>query len=167
MVQYGPLRVIGMSYIGPNQNGEVPALWDGPDGFIARFGEVVSPPEATYGDSGRHPAFGMCRCVPGATDGTFEYIAAAPATADAAVPGGMVEARIPEATYAAFEVPSLAEIGPGWEAAMAWMGGHPEWTGYCWSESCDCASHPCFELYPPEFGEDGRLFIYMPVRPSA
>lgn len=166
IVQFGPTRVIGLSYIGNNENQEIPRLWDGENGFISRFGEVQSPPDAKWQDTGRHPAFGLMRCVPGATDGTFEYIAAAPATIDAPIPDGMIEATIPAGTYAVFPVSSLAELPQAWPVVYDWQNAHPEWAGYCDSESCDCANHPAFELYPPDFGDHGQLFIYLPVRPA-
>lgn len=167
IVAFGPCRVIGLSYVGRNQNREIPALWSGEGGFISRFGEVQSPPDAKWQDTDRHPAFGLMRCAPGVTDGTFEYIAAAPATADAPIPAGMVEATIAAGTYAVFEVPSLEALGAAWQAIGEWQKAHPEWVGYCDSESCDCVNHPSFELYPPDFGEHGKLFIYLPIRPSS
>jgi predicted transcriptional regulator YdeE len=167
IVEYGPCRVIGMRYVGKNEHGEVPALWGGESGFIARFGEVVSPPDAKWQDSGRHPAFGLCRCLPGVTDGSFEYLAATVAAADAPLPEGMVEATIPAGQYAAFPVDGLARLREAFGAAQEWLAAHPVWGGYCDREGCDCANHPAFELYPPDFGDDGQMFVYLPVRPRA
>ncbi|MGE5532587.1 MAG: GyrI-like domain-containing protein, partial [Bacteroidota bacterium] len=168
IVQYGPSRVIGLFYRGKNENREVPGLWDGENGFLSRMGEVVQPEGAYYLDSGRHPAYGLCRCIPGATDGTFEYIAAVPAAADAPIPEGMIEALIPAGTYLVFPVAGLDKLPEVWNASHEWMGAHPEWKSYCTGpEDCDCANHPNFELYPPEFGVDEKLFIYLPVKPAS
>lgn len=164
IIEFETCRVIGMSYVGKNENKEIPALWDSENGFLRRMGEVVSPPAAKWKGTDRHPAFGICRCFPGATDGSFEYIAAVPATADAPIPEGMVEATIAAGTYAAFPVPSLDALHAAWQAVGEWQKAHPEWVGYCDNEGCDCVNHPAFELYPPDFGDQGQLFIYVPVR---
>ena len=111
--------------------------------------------------------FGLCRCVPGVTDGSFEYIAALPAKADAVVPDGMIEAAIGKSTYAVFTVNGLAEIMQGWEAAYKWVVESSEWVSYCGDGSCDCVNYPGFELYPPEFTGDNKLFVYIPVRAKA
>ena len=86
IVEFGPYRVIGMRYAGKNEHGEIPALWHGEGGFVFRFSEIKTLPGADI-------SFGLCRCLPGVTDGSFEYIAALPATSDALIPEGMVEAK--------------------------------------------------------------------------
>jgi predicted transcriptional regulator YdeE len=165
VVEYGPVRVIGMYYRGKNENKEITALWDREGGFLSRMGEVAQPPDQYYLDSGRHPAFGLCRCLPGETDGSFEYIAATLAAAEAPIPDGMIEAMIPAGTYLAFPVAGLEKLPEVWNAAHGWMAAHPEWKSYCTGpEDCDCANHPNFELYPPDFGCDHKLFIYLPVK---
>jgi len=155
LVEFGPYRVIGARYAGKNEHGEMTALWE--RDFLPRMGEVEML-------AGTPCAFGLCRCLPGATDGSFEYIAAVPAPADAPIPAGMVEARIAAATYAVFPVAGLAAVMEAWGAIGPWLEAHPEWEGYCGPDGCDCATHPGFELYPPTFSADGKLFIYVPVR---
>jgi len=155
MVEFGPYRVIGVGGVSRNDNGECSALWE--RDFLPRLGEIAKLP----GDT---PFFGICRCVPGATDGSFEYIAAVPVAADAPIPAGMMEAQIAAAIYLVFPVAGLAEIGQAWGQIGPWMEAHPEWEGYCDPAGCDCATYPGFELYPPTFGSDGRLFIYVPVK---
>ena len=157
IVEFGPYRVIGMSCVSKNENGEFSRLWDAPDGFLARKAEVQTA-------SAGHALFGLCRCVPGVTDGSFQYIAAAPATRKAAVPEGVVEASIAGCTYAGFQVSSLAEISQAWAQTGAWMEAHPEWEPYCGPDGCDCENHPSFELYPPDFCEKGELFVFVPLR---
>jgi len=166
IVEFGPFRIIGMNYVGKNEAGEIPDLWGRPNGFLARMSEVRMPEGAGDHATGDHLAFGLCRCYPGATDGTFEYVAAVPAAADAPIPDGMVEAAIGQSAYAVFESPTLKEIGATWGAAMAWMGQQTKWRGFCGPDECDCANHPSFELYPPGYDDDGPLLIYMPVRPA-
>lgn len=162
VVEFGPYRVIGMRYVGKNEQGEIPAMWGGETGFVARMGEIKTPAGCPC------ISFGLCRCLPGATDGSFEYIAALPATPDAPIPAGMVEARIAGGSYVAFPVASLAELMPAWGQLGAWLAAHPEWQAYCGdpvAKTCDCENHPTFELYPAQFATDGKLFIYMPIRP--
>ncbi len=159
IIQFGPYRVIGLGYRGKNEHGEIPALWDAQAGLPARLAEIAVPAGANF-------AVGLCRCIPGATDGSFEYLAALPAAADAPVPPGMMEAFIPAATYAAFPVESLQVLMDRWGQASAWVAAHPEWQAYCGAAGCDCARYPSFELYPPEFTSDGTLFLYLPVRPA-
>jgi predicted transcriptional regulator YdeE len=155
LVQFGPYRVIGARCAGKNENAEFSALWE--HDFLPRMQEVVTPEGADF-------VVGLCRCLPGVTDGSFEYIAAAPATAAAPIPAGMIEAEIAAATYVVFPVSSLAEIMQAWGKIGPWLEAHADWEGYCGPAGCDCATYPSFELYPSTFAQDGKLFIYVPVR---
>lgn len=162
IVEFGPYRVIGMRYAGKNEHGEIPALWHGEGGFVFRFSEIKTPPGADM-------SFGLCRCLPGVTDGSFEYIAALPAACDAPIPDGMVEAKIGKATYAVFTSPTLADIFQAWQDAMKWCEEQSEWQCYCDVADtgiCECAEYPSFELYPADFGETNRLYVYIPIRPK-
>lgn len=153
--EFGPVRAIGMSYKGQNKNNEVPALWER---FFPRFGEINPPKDLAL-------SFGICRCIPGKTDGTFEYIAARSASPEALVPSGMMEVQIPHGTYAIFPVRNLSEIFQAWNATPGWFSAHPEWQAYCGpGVTCECATHPCFELYPPEFNGTNSFSLLIPVR---
>jgi len=158
IVEFGPYRAIGMGCVAKNEHGEFADLWMRESGFLKRMHEIDALPGIG--------SFGLCRCAPGVTDGSFEYIAALPAKPDAPVPEGMVEAPIPAGTYAVFTAPSLAEIPQTWSATQAWMASHPEWKSYCepTDTGCDCIDHPNFELYPPGFNGENELFIYIPLR---
>ncbi|HEY3376286.1 MAG TPA: effector binding domain-containing protein [Armatimonadota bacterium] len=155
LVEFGPYRVIGTRYAGKNEHNEIPTMWQ--RDFLPRMQEVVKADGADF-------SVGLCHCLPEVRDGSFEYIAAVPTTADAPIPAAMVETRIAAATYIAFPVASLAELKQAWELLAPWLEAHPEWEGYCTPNGCDCATHPGFELYPATFGVDGKLFIYLPVR---
>lgn len=155
LTEFGPYRIIGMNYIGKNENKEIPEFWE--HRFLPRMDEVVKPTQNRF-------AFGVCRCIPGATDGSFEYIAAAETTLDAALPKGMLELTISKCQYAIFAVASLEQLGKAWGDAQAWFGTHPEWENHCGPTGCNCATHPSFELYPPEFDGNGPLYLYFPVR---
>jgi predicted transcriptional regulator YdeE len=154
VVEFGPFRAIGVSCIPKNASEELPQLWKQQIG--PRYGEIRKPPHAV--------ALGICRCVPGATDGSFEYIAAFEATADAPIPAGMIEVHLPRCDYAVFEVASLAEVGAAWRGVPAAMAAQHDWEPYCGSNGCQCATHPGFEYYPRTFPKDGRLQVYVPVR---
>ena len=156
IVEFGPYRVIGMSLIGKPESMDFSGLWQK---LHPRWGEIASLPEVGF--------FGVCRCIPGVTDGSFEYIACLPVADDAAVPEGMVEAQIGKATYAAFEIDGLAQVSAGYEAAGKWIAEHPSWESCCCEGNCDCAHFPWFELYPPDFHPQGKLFIYAPLRPKS
>jgi predicted transcriptional regulator YdeE len=160
IVEFGPYRAIGMSYRGKNENGEIPDLWAREGGFMQRMHEVDAQPGVGM--------FGLCRCIAGVQDGSWEYIAAAPAQSDSPIPEGMIEANVPAATYAVFTVPNLAGIGQAWTATQEWMAAHLEYKSYCepTETGCGCIDHPNFELYPPGFNGENQLFIYVPVRKS-
>ena len=152
---YGPRRAIGVSYVGPLESAKMTALWH--DQFLPRVGEIAKPAGAA--------AFGFCRCVAGAPQGTMEYVAAMDATPDAPVPAGMIAIDVPRADYAVFKVAGLGDIGATWGRAIEQVNANPAWEPYCGPKGCQCATHPCFELYPPDFNPDGgTLFIYIPVK---
>jgi len=157
IIEFGPYRVIGVGRV-VKGGADCPAVWDGEGGFIARMDEVQ--PAADF-------LVALARCIPGVTGpdgGTFEYIAARPAKPGAAVPKGMIEASISAGTFAVFSVAGIANLGPAWGHAHAWLAAHPEWQTYCNKDGCDCANHPAFEFYPPGFTMEGEMFIYFPVR---
>jgi predicted transcriptional regulator YdeE len=157
IIEFGPVRVIGLA--GPAKGPqECKALWDGHNGFPARSQEIDKPITPSF-------YVGICRCIPGVTDGTFEYIAAMSAEVDAIVPAGMVAVTLAAGTYAVFST-NLATVSQDWDKAMAWLQVHPEWKAYCDGQECDCATHPAFELYPANFTPESEMFIYMPVHPA-
>jgi predicted transcriptional regulator YdeE len=155
VIRFGPYRIVGTPYIGKNENREIPAMWE--QQFLPRMAEVADPAVGDF-------SVGLCRCIPDQEPGVFEYIAAVPVSAEAPVPEGMVDALIPDAEYVVFPVASLADLGPVWQQIGPWLEAHPEWQGYCTPAGCDCAHFPAFEYYPSTFGEDGKLFVYVPVR---
>lgn len=158
IVEFGPYRVIGINYIGKNENQEIAAMWGAEDGFIKRMCEIQIPEDA------EHVSFGICRCIPRVTDGSFEYIACLPAAANAPIPEGMIEATIGQGTYAVFEVPNLAAITTAWDESQKWLEASSEWEGTCGPDRCECATRPFFELYPSDFTPEGKLYIYASVQ---
>lgn len=157
MVEFGPVRVIGVSYIGQNKNNEIPTLWE--QQIIPRVGEIKP------GDL--KSAFGICRCVPDAPpspDGyTFEYIGGLDAAAGAPVPAGMKSVDIPRGHYIVIEIPNLKEVKNAWMSLGQVVASFPEWQAFCGPQGCQCATHPSFEYYPPNFTAEKPLFLYVPV----
>lgn len=154
LVKFGPCRVIGARCVGKDSQ-EFTALWE--RDFLPRLGEIMPL-------AGAQGLFGLCRCLPGASDGSFEYIAAMAVSDDAPIPDSMVEAHIAAADYVIFPVNGLDAVMDAWGRLGPWLDEHPEWEGYCTPAGCDCLTHPSFEYYPPTFGEDGKLSVYMPIR---
>jgi Uncharacterized protein conserved in bacteria len=152
--EFGPYRIIGLSYVGNGENYDFGQMWERQ--LMPRWKEIDAPERAS--------AFGVCRCIPGKTDGTFEYVAAVEAKAAAAVPEGMTAVDIPKADYVVIPVATLAEIRQAWGAVPEKLAGLSDWTPYCGPNGCECSTHPGFEYYPPEFEGNGPLFLYIPVK---
>lgn len=155
--EFGPYRIIGLSYTGKNENKEVFQLWERQ--FMPRRHEIDMPE--------RPGAFGICRCVPGAKDGTFEYVAAVEAKLGAAPPEGMVAVDIPRGDYVVIPVSGLGEVRQAWSTVPEKLSRFTEWEPYCGPGGCECATHPCFEYYTPEFDDGGPMFLYIPVKRKA
>ena len=84
-------KTVGISYIGKNQSGEIPQMWDV---FNRRYNQISAISNICYG---------LCFSkVSGATEGEFEYIAATEVKDDKNIPEGMVYREVPEYTYAVF-----------------------------------------------------------------
>jgi predicted transcriptional regulator YdeE len=150
---FGPVRAIGVRYAGKNENQEIMKLWGE---FIPRSAEIAKP------EGGG--AFGICRCLPGVKDGSFEYIAAFQALPDAPVPEGMMAVEIAPGEYFVERYERVADYKQAWQESAGKLAADTEWTGYCnGPDDCQCAAHPCFEYYPPEFNGTGPMHIYLPV----
>jgi len=87
-------KSVGLSYIGKNQNNEIPQMWDV---FNARAAELE--------DVGINGAccYGLCFSNPfGAAEGEFEYVAAVEVAEGGSTPEGMVYREVPAHKYAVF-----------------------------------------------------------------
>jgi predicted transcriptional regulator YdeE len=149
---FGPYRAIGLSYKVSGGQPDFQGLWQR---FMQMAQGLVS--KSVY-------CFGICRCIPGATDGSWEYIAAGQVSDDAKVPDGLTEVRIAGGEYATTEVQGLSSIGQAWDAMRNAAGSIPGAKAYCGPDGCDCANHPSFELYSPDFEQTQRVGIYVPFR---
>jgi hypothetical protein len=57
-----------------------------------------------------------------------------------------------------------AELPAAWGRVHALVAAQQEWQPYCGPKGCQCAVHPSFEYYPGSFAQDGKLFVYVPVK---
>lgn len=150
ITSFGPYRAVGMSMSCRFEGREIPSLWER---FLLRIGEL---------DTAGTGSFGFCRCIPGATDGSFEYVAAVAVNPGAVVPPGMIAIDVPAGDYAVGDVARIADVRSRWEQ-LANAVTASDWTPYCGPQGCDCAFHPSFEHYPPDFLSDGPFQVYIPV----
>jgi AraC family transcriptional regulator len=142
-------RAAGLPYLGRNEHGEIPALWD--NDFLPRLNELAGI--RTSGE-----AFGICRMPQNAAPGEFEYLAAVAVPPDADLPAGMVSWEIPAATYVVVRAHDVPEIAPVQEYIYReWLPASAAWEG---------VDGPMFELYPPDFGKTMDIDVYWPVRPK-
>lgn len=140
--------VVGTLYVGKNENGEIPAMWQ--NDFLPRIDEIA------VDESDKGICYGACRCT-GDPDVGIEYLAALPVTSLDSIPQGMVGWEIPENTYAVFSVAGLSNLGAGLDSY------YKEWQPN--STEYEAADGPMFELYPPTFdSEQATLYLYFPVR---
>jgi predicted transcriptional regulator YdeE/DNA-binding transcriptional MerR regulator len=84
-------KVVGISYVGKNENQEIPKLWEE---FNPRMKELKNAEYCCYG-----ACFGD---VEGAADDEFEYIACVAVESTPDIPEGMVMREIPAHKYAVF-----------------------------------------------------------------
>ena len=147
------MRVIGMAYVGKNENKEIGSLWDV---FLPRLREV----QGTI-----HAGANLGVCGDAREDGSFRYVAGCQVDADAPVPDGMVAFDVPAATYVV-----VTQRGPlddeehGLGAVNTYV--YREWlpqSGY------QRAATPDLEWYGERFHygqEDSEMDVYTPIVPA-
>ena len=152
------MRVVGMAYVGKNDNCEIPAMWDR---FIPRFDEVPGK---------IRPSVKLGVCGDAQEDGSFRYVAGFQVEADAPVPEGMATFEVPAATYVV-----VTQHGPlndekrGLGAAMNYV--YREWLPQSGYKRADAAD---LEWYDERFvfgiddseREDSEMDIYTPIVPA-
>lgn len=152
ILEFGPFETAGVAYVGKNEGGEIRQLWQD---HVHRLCELA--------DLGRG-FFGFCRCIPGLSDGTFSYIAAMQPRAGVALDQGMERVSVPQGVYAVFGVEDLADTKDAWARASQAIAGLEHWKPYCGADGCECATHPCFEYYPPGYMGQGRFELLFPLQ---
>lgn len=150
IVTLPPFRVIGMRYLGKNQNQEITQLWQD---FFPRHTEVqprLNP----------QVMFGVCDMAVDAEEGEFEYIAGIEVPPEAPVPPGMVAKDLPSIKFAVFvHQGSLAGLKDTYcQIYDTWL---PE-------NGLERAPGPDFEYYDWDFDPSGspesKLYLYVPVK---
>lgn len=151
---FGPYHTVGLSYIAGNGNVDFPGVWDR---LMKQIIGVLPTEGVRY--------FGVCRCLPGVKDGTWEYLATIQVPAGTKAPAGLKEVDIPRGAYLVGEVASLKEIGAAWQSLPKTAAEMKDYGTYCGPAGCECAQHPSFELYESDFSKTGKLAVYVPLKP--
>jgi predicted transcriptional regulator YdeE len=145
--ELGALKLAGIRYEGRNQNGEIPMMWDV---FLPRVHEIV-PEFAAHGAV----LYGVCRDLPGATDGSFEYLAAAEVAAFDHLPQGFIGWDVPAHLYVALPVQGLSKLGE----VINYF--YQQWLPA--SQDYEMDGMLMMEVYPPGFADE-KLDLYFPVK---
>jgi len=152
------LRVVGMAYVGKNENGEIPAMWSK---FIPHFHEVPGK---------IHPDVKLGVCGDCQQDGSFRYVAGFQVEADAPVPEGMTTCQVPAATYVVVtQRGPLGDKKRGLSAAMNYV--YREWLPQSGYKRADAAD---LEWYDERFvfgiddseRENSEMDVYTPIVPA-
>ena len=155
VVEFGPARAIGLRYAGGMD----------PVAFGALWGQLM-PRQREISRSGPKAAFGVCRCLPGVTDGSFEYLALLEAETGVAVPAGMMELALPRGPYLVIDVPQLSEVGAAWRSVPSALEGLKGYEPMCGPKGCGCQTAASSEYYPPDFAPEGGLQLYVALKPA-
>lgn len=139
--------VVGMEYLGKNENNEISRMWDR---FIPRI------PEVHHLADGPEVSFGICAEEKGS--GLIDYVAGLPVKQLADIPQGMVGREVPAQTYVVMPAHGLEDIGPTYNRILKeWM----PTSGY------QPADGPDFEYYPEDFNPndpESIVDIYFPIK---
>jgi len=152
IINLSAMRVIGMEYVGKNENEEIHSMWGV---FFPRIGEVQGRIRAGV-------TLGVCGDA--CEDGSFRYVAGCEVSADAPVPDGMSVFDVPAATYVVVTQRGvLSDEQYGLHAAVNYV--YRDWlpqSGY------QRASTPDMEWYDERFHfgqEDSEMDVYIPIVP--
>jgi AraC family transcriptional regulator len=149
-------KAVGLTYIGKNEKGEIPQMWDG---FNQRYKEIKAiDPSCCYG---------LCFSTPvGVTKpedlrpGVFEYVAAAEVADNQNIPAGMVYREVPAHKYIVFaHHGKLDKLGETYKYIYeTWL---PQSEYKLHSDKFD------MEVYTEEFdfsSDDSRFYIYVAIQ---
>ncbi len=139
--------VVGMQYVGKNENQEISQMW-------GRFNPRVPEVKNIIGGN----AYGVCDMVEVAEEGAFEYVAGFEVSRIEDLPEGMIAFMVPEQKYAVFEHwGSLAALRNTYEyihqVGLSKSGYHH-------------AKGPELEVYDDKFKDfspDSVFYIYIPI----
>jgi len=147
IVSLDKFLVVGMAYLGKNENNEISQMWDR---FIPRI------PEIKHLAEGPGMSYGVC--AEEQASGLTDYVAGLPVKQLDDIPDGMVGREVPAQTYVVMPAYGLDDIGPTYNRILK------EWlpkSGY------RPGVGPDFELYPETFDPndpESRIDIYFPIK---
>lgn len=153
IVSLGEFKLVGMQYVGNNQNGEIPQMWGA---FMHRSNEIknIANSSVAYGYA-ECRCEGECKCGQG---GDFLYIAALEVSNFDEIPEGMVTRTVPPSKYAVFtHKGSIETLGITFNNIFS-----------KWLPAAGLAPNQKFgfEYFDKRFNyssEDSELDIYVPV----
>jgi len=143
-------KAVGMSYLGKNEHGEIPQMWDV---FNQRMKEIKASSNEEY--------FGLCFSNPeGAKEGEFEYVSAALVADDKDIPDNMVYREVPEYKYVVFtHHGKLDKLGETYEYIYN-----------TWLPQSGQKLHPSkfdMEVYDKDFAhqkDESKFYIYVAIQ---
>lgn len=151
LVEMPAMTVVGVEYVGKNEHGEIPRLWDV---FGKRQQEIGHRAHS-------HVALGVCGEM--RPDGAFSYVAGVEVTDAGEIPPDMVVKHVPAARYAVFTHHGpLFGVPHDLSATYGYI--YNEWlpnSGY------ERAGTPDFELYDERFiwnDAKSEMDIYIPLK---
>jgi AraC family transcriptional regulator len=153
IVSLPAMRVIGMEYVGKNENGEIGHMWDE---FIPRFHEVQGK---------MRPGVALGVCGDCQENGSFRYVAGFQVDADTPAPEGMAVFGVRPATYVV-----VTQHGPlndqkrGLGAAMHYV--YRDWlpqSGYKRADAPDLEWYGEHFVFGDSEREDSEMDIYTPI----
>lgn len=150
------LMILGMSYRGKNENGEVAELWQN---FLSRTSEIKHAVN-------NRKSYGICEPLEESIeevdfdkDNEIKYLAGIEVTSDKDVPEGMEVWHVDHKRYAVFtHTGSVDLLGETYKSIYSkWLPA----SGYQVEFTCD------FELYDQDFdpsSETSKMYIYIPIK---
>jgi predicted transcriptional regulator YdeE/DNA-binding transcriptional MerR regulator len=146
IVQLDKILMVGMPYLGDNENNEIAQLWQE---FVPRIPQIrhIAPgPDISYGVCSPH------------LSGLIDYTAALEVTSLEDIPEGMVGLEVPAQTYVVFPAHGIPDISPTYQMILEeWLPG----SGYKPVDGSD------FEYYPETFDPgdpESVVYIYFPIQ---
>ena len=146
-------KAVGISYIGKNENNEIPAIWPI---FNERYCEIKTSEDPAV--------YGLCFTKPDKSIGEFkpeefEYVAAVTVDSDSNIPKGMVYREVPKYKYAVFaHHGKLDSLGETFKFIYE-----------SWFPQSEVKMHPDrfdMEVYTDEFifdSDESKFYIYVAV----
>jgi AraC family transcriptional regulator len=138
-------KAVGLAYLGKNENGEIPKLWDV---FNKRYVDIKNKSKSML-------FYGICD---GEIDskGRFHYTACLEVDNLEGIPEGMETKVVPEGKYIVYTyVGAIKDLGGFYDNIF---------TKWIPASGCQIDSRPQLELYDERFMQNGEFDIYIPIK---